>query len=105
MLILLTIAERGFVALYSTPSTEANIKKLLNLPDSYIKYLDNHLMFWVLKMVISRLVIAIAGAIVGVQFLTIIGQGIRASELKRDRMLEEPLVEDVGVMKGYQCIG
>lgn len=56
-------------------------------------------------MVISRLVIAIAGAIVGVQFLTIIGQGIRASELKRDRMLEEPLVEDVGVMKGYQCIG
>ncbi|KAK8804086.1 hypothetical protein WA171_000179 [Blastocystis sp. BT1] len=85
VLILLTIAESVFVALYSTPSTEENIKKLLNLPESYIKYLDDHLV----------LVIAVAGAIVGIQFLTIIIQGIRASELKRDKMLEEPLVEDV----------
>jgi len=45
------------------------------------------------------LVIAVAGAIVGIQFLTIIIQGIRASELKRDKMLEEPLVEDVVVMR------
>ena len=49
MLILLTIAESVFVALYSTPSTEENIKKLLNLPENYIKYLDDHLVFTVLK--------------------------------------------------------
>ena len=42
-----------------------------------------------------RLVIIVAGVIVGIQFLTIIIQGIRASELKRDKMLEEPLVVDV----------
>lgn len=52
-----------------------------------------------LRKITSRLVIAVAGAIVGIQFLTIIIQGIRASELKRDKMLEEPLVEDVVVMR------
>ena len=52
-----------------------------------------------LRKITSRLVIAVAGAIVGIQFLTIIIQGIRASELKRDKMLEEPLVEDVVGMR------
>ena len=51
MLIILTIAESVFVALYSTPSTEKEIKKLLNLPESYVKYLDDRLAFSVLVRV------------------------------------------------------
>ena len=37
----------------------------------------------------------VAGAIVSVQFLTMIFQGIRASEVKRDTMTIQPLMPDV----------
>lgn len=60
---------------------------------SSIWMIDWRFQYWSELMI--RLVIIVAGVIVGIQFLTIIIQGIRASELKRDKMLEEPLVVDV----------
>lgn len=60
---------------------------------SSIWMIDWRFQYWSEFMI--RLVIIVAGVIVGIQFLTIIIQGIRASELKRDKMLEEPLVVDV----------
>ena len=60
---------------------------------SSIWMIDWRFQYWSELMI--RLVIIVAGVIVGIQFLTIIIQGIRASELKRDKLLEEPLVVDV----------
>ena len=60
---------------------------------SSIWMIDWRFQYWSEFMI--RLVIIVAGVIVGIQFLTIIIQGIRASELKRDKMLEEPFVVDV----------
>lgn len=43
----------------------------------------------------------IAGAIVSAQFLTMIFQGIHASEIKRDTMVVQPLMPDVAFVSHF----
>ena len=43
----------------------------------------------------------IAGAIVSVQFLTMIFQGIHASAIKRDTMVVQPLMPDVAFVSHF----
>lgn len=47
-----------------------------------------------------RIIMIVAGSFVGVQFLKVIFQGIRASELKGGKSDNESLIDDVGMMSG-----
>lgn len=79
---------------------EADDHQYLKPSRGILDFPEKQSLVWTLpflyRLLLTRIVLIVFGSFIGVQFLKVIFQGIRASELKNTKDENEQLIPDVG---------